>query len=139
VGQSKSADSLAARQVVYAQLAKRFPKQAIEWVKLVQWAPVQKYDLDEFDAQDEKSWAAYRSPAHVEREVEQYKDGDNDPLVGVIGPGKKPKIEIIDGHHRYLAREKMGKNKVEAYVATVPSDEGPWSYTHLSQKGGDSG
>lgn len=136
---SKSADSLAARQQVYAQLSLRFPKAAIEWVKLVQWSPADMIDLDQFDTADEKSWAAYRSPDHVEQEIEQYKKGDNDPLVGVLGPGKNDQIEIIDGHHRFLARERMGKKRVEAYVAKVPSDEGPWSYTHLSQKGGDSG
>jgi hypothetical protein len=136
---SKSADALAARQQVYSQLVKRFPKDAIEWVKLVQWDPADKIPLDEFDTQDEKSWAAYRAPAHVDLEIEQYKTGDNDPIIGVIGPGKDAKIEIIDGHHRYLARQRMDKARVETYVGHVPSDEGPWSYTHLSQKGGDSG
>lgn len=135
----KSADSIAAREKVYGQLRQRFPKQAIEWVKLVQWDPCDKVDLGQFDTQDEKSWAAYRSPDHVDREIEQYRQGDNDPIIGVVGPGKDARIEIIDGHHRYLARQRMGKSRVEAYVGHVPSDEGPWSYTHLSQKGGDSG
>lgn len=136
---SKSADSLAAREQVYKQLDKRFPKSAISWVKLIQWDPAAKVDLDEFDTGDERSWAAYRAPDHVALEVEQYKAGENDPIIGVVGPGKNAKILIIDGHHRYLAREKMNKSRVEAYVGHVPSDEGPWLYTHMSQKGGDSG
>lgn len=136
---SKSSDSIAAREKVYKQLRSRFPKDAIEWVRLVQWDPCTKVDLDLFNTSDEKSWSAYRSPDHVEREVEQYQKGKNDPIIGVQGPGDDSPIEIIDGHHRFLARGRMGKGRVEAYVGHVPSDEGPWSYTHLSQKGGDSG
>lgn len=135
----KSADSIAAREQVYKQLDKRFPKSAIAWVKLIQWDPAAKIDMGDFDTADEQSWAAFRAPDHVQREVEQYEQGGNDPIIGVKGPGKNAPILIIDGHHRYLAREKMNKGKVLAYVGHVPSDEGPWSYTHLSQKGGDSG
>lgn len=136
---SKSADSLAARHQVYKQLHKRFPKEAIEWVNLVQWDPVAKVPLDQFDTADETSWAAYRAPDHVQHEIEQYEQGDNDPIIGVVGPGNNAPIQIIDGHHRYLARERMHKSRIPAYVGRVPSDEGPWKYTHLSQKGGDSG
>lgn len=136
---SVSADGLAAREQAYAQLDKRFPKSAISWVKLIRWDPATKVDLDDFDTADEQSWAAFRAPDHVQREVEQYQKGVNDPIIAVLGPGKNAKALIIDGHHRYLAREKMGKSRVEAYIGHVPSDEGPWSYTHLSQKGGDSG
>lgn len=136
---SKSADQIAAREKVYQQLADRFPKEAIAWVKLIRWDPASKIPLNEFDTADEQSWAAYRAPDHVAREVQDYKDGKNDPIVGVVGPGPTDQILIIDGHHRYLAREKMDKNTVLSYIGHVPRDEGPWKYTHLSQKGGDSG
>jgi len=133
----KSADSIAAREQVYRQLRERFPKEAIEWVKTIPWDPVGKVPLDEFDTQDERNWAAFRNPAHVDQEVKQYERGENDPIIAVKPPDDP--ILIIDGHHRYLAREKMNKNRVEAYVGRVPAGDGPWLYTHLSQKGGDSG
>lgn len=136
---SRSADSIAAREQVYRQLDRRFPKSAIAWVKLVPWDPAQKVRLDDFDTGDEQNWAAFRAPDHVQREVEQYEKGRNDPIIAVVGPGKNAKALIIDGHHRFLAREKMDKGRVEAYIGHVPSDQGPWLYTHLSQKGGDSG
>lgn len=139
IATSKSADSIKARNDVYDQLDKRFPKSAISWVKLVPWDPATKVSLDAFDTANEQSWAAYRAPDHVLREVEQYKQGENDPIIAVMGPGKNAKAVIIDGHHRYLAREKMNKGRVEAFIGHVPSDEGPWLYTHMSQKGGDSG
>lgn len=133
----KSADSIAARQQVYRQLHDRFPKQSIEWVKTIRWDPADKVSLDDFDTQDETNWAAYKNPAHVEREVEQYENGENDPIIA-IKPGDGPLI-IVDGHHRYLARRKMGKSRAMTFVGHVPAGDGPWLYTHLSQKGGDSG
>lgn len=133
----KSADSIAAREQVYRQLRQRFPKPAIEWVKTIRWDPVDKVPLDDFDTQDKQNWAAFHSPDHVELEVKQYEKGENDPIIGVQPPGGP--ILVIDGHHRWLAREKMGKSRIEAYVGHVPAGDGPWLYTHLSQKGGDSG
>jgi hypothetical protein len=136
---SKSADSIAARQAVYGLLRRRFPADAVAWTKTVRWDPLEKVDLDRFDTQDEANWAAYTNPDHVQLEVEQYKAGENKPLIAVQPPGADAKILIIDGHHRYLARERMHKSRVLAYVGHVPQAEGPWLDTHLSQKGGDSG
>lgn len=134
----KSADVIAARQAAYGLLRQRFPSSAIEWAKTIRWDPLDKIDLDRFDTQDETNWAAYGAPDHVQLEIDQYKKGENKPLIGVQPPGADAPILIIDGHHRYLARERMHKSRVLAYVGHVPRAEGPWLDTHLSQKGGDS-
>jgi hypothetical protein len=47
------------------------------------------------------------------------------------------KKEVVDGHHRTLANEALGRSPV-AYVAKVPSAEGPWLHLHSLQKKGSS-
>lgn len=135
---SKSADSLAARQQVYTQLSARFPTDSIAWVKTVRWDPADKYDLDRFDTSDRNDWAAATEPDKVSEEEQKWRDGTADPAVAVQ-VGTSPQLIIIDGHHRFIAREHMHKNRMLAYVGHVPNDRGPWMETHLSQKGGPSG
>lgn len=134
----KSADSIAARQQVYDQLSKRFPKSSIEWVKSARWDPPDKIDLDEFDTSDRSDWAASSDHDRVDHEVQKWQDGTANPIVA-IQVGGSPQLIIVDGHHRYLARERMHKHRVRAYVGHVPNNQGPWMETHLSQKGGASG
>lgn len=135
---SKSADSIAARQQVYDQLSKRFPKSSIEWVKSARWDPAEKIDLDEFDTASRSDWAAATDPKQVDREVQKWQDKTADPIVA-IQVGSSPQLIIVDGHHRYIARERMHKSRVLAYVGRVPNSNGPWMETHLYQKGGPSG
>lgn len=133
---SKSADSLAARQAVYKQMSAKFPPDSIAWVKTVRWDPATKIGLDKFETSDQDSWAASKDPARVDHEVTQWNINAAKPIVAVqVGDGP---IIIVDGHHRFLAREKMGKGRVMAWLGHVPNNTGPWMDTHLSQKGGDS-
>jgi hypothetical protein len=133
---SKSADSIAAREQVYNQLSGKFPKDAITWVKTVRWDPPAKYDLDEFDTDDASDWSASKDPKRVDHEIERWQSGRAHPIVTVqVGDGP---LIIVDGHHRFLARERMHKGRALAFVGHVPNTTGPWMDTHLSQKGGDS-
>jgi hypothetical protein len=134
---SKSAGALAARQQVYAQLVKRFPASAIGWVRSAVWEPVRKVGLDRFDTAGQSSWAAASQPQNVDREVQKWQDGSAEPIVAVQ-VGGSPQYVIIDGHHRYIARERMHKGRVLAWVGHVPSANGPWMETHSFQIGGDS-
>lgn len=134
----KSADALAARQQVYTQLKDRFPASSIQWVKQVRWDPATKIDLDKFEVSDRADWAASHDPKQVDHEVQKWQDGTANPIVA-IQVGTSGLLIIVDGHHRYLAREHMHKGRVRAYVGYVPNDRGPWMETHLSQKGGVSG
>lgn len=132
----KSADSIAARQQVYTQMLTRFPPDSIAWIKTVRWDPAEKIDLDEFETSDVSDWAASHDPKRVDHEVEKWQSGEANPIVAVqVGDGP---LMIVDGHHRYLARQRMHKGRVLAFVGHVPTAVGPWSETHLSQKGGNS-
>jgi len=135
---SKSADSIAAREQVYKQLSRRFPPDAIAWVKTVRWDPAAKIDLDEFDTSDRSDWAAASEPKQVEREVSKWQDGTAAPAVA-IRIGASPQLIIVDGHHRLMAREHMHKRRMLTWVGYVPNNTGPWMETHLSQFGGPSG
>jgi hypothetical protein len=134
----KSADALAARQQAYKQLSARFPSKSISWVKQVRWDPVAKIDLDEFDTSSRTEWAASHEPKQVAREVQKWQDGTADPIIA-IQVGTSPQLVIVDGHHRYIGRERMHKHRVLALVGHVPDTDGPWMETHLSQFGGASG
>lgn len=134
----KSADALAARQQVYAQLSTRFPPKSIAWVKQVRWDPPTKIDLDQFDTSDRVGWAASHEPDAVAKEVEKWKNGTADPIVA-IQVGSSPQLIIVDGHHRFIGREHMHKNRALAFVGHVPNNTGPWMETHLYQFGGPSG
>jgi len=133
-----SADVLAARQKVYAQLSGRFPAKAIQWVRTARWEPVVKVDLDRFDTSDRTDWQASHDPKQVAHEVNKWQSGEADPIVA-IQIGNSPQLVIVDGHHRFIARERMHKKRVLAWVGHVPDHTGPWMETHLSQFGGPSG
>lgn len=134
----KSADSIAARQQVYTQLKDRFPAESIQWVRAARWDPPTKIDLDRFDTSDRTDWAAAAEPDKVAEEAHKWQSGTANPIVA-IQVGSSPQLIIVDGHHRYIAREHMHKSRVLAFVGHVPDHNGPWMETHLSQKGGPSG
>jgi len=134
----KSADQIAAREQVYKQLARRFPPDAIAWVKTVRWDPATKIDLDRFDTSDRSDWAAASEPKLVAQEVSKWQSGEAEPAVAVQ-IGTSPQLVIVDGHHRFIAREHMHKHRMLTWVGHVPNNTGPWMETHLSQFGGPSG
>ena len=125
--------------VVYRQLLGNYRPEGIGWVRGLRWARAD-VPLDRIDWAHLDTWAASHDEAHVGHFEGKIRDGDEpDPVVMVQVPGSAL-LRVIDGHHRSLARRRLGE-PVPAYVGIADSDAAtaPWFRTHLYQlhSGGD--
>lgn len=127
-------------ETVYRQLARNYRPEGIAWVRDLPWRGPVPVPLDRVDWDHLGTWAAAHDGAHVARFESEIKAGDDPhPAVMVQVPGS-PLLKVIDGHHRSLARRRLGQ-PVPAYVGLADSDAltAPWFMTHLYQvhSGGD--
>lgn len=99
--------------LVFEQLSHDFPHNAIRWVTDSGWVGPKLVELKDIDFSDSDKWRASGEPEKVERFVEKVAQGRMKPLVGVVGPRG---IRIVDGHHRALAYQKLGRAAL-MYVA----------------------
>ena len=119
---------------VYAQLEQNFPNDAIEWVKRARWIGPVNVPWSRIDDDDEDKWAASHQPDAVNRFARGIASGEGNtaPSVLVQEPNSN-RAFIVDGHHRALARRKLGK-PVLAYVGNIdPRDRQAARETHSSQ------
>lgn len=119
---------------IYIQLARNFPPEAIAWVKRARWTGPVWVPWDRVDTDDKDKWAASHQPGKVNEFARQMKehDGHVAPSILVQEPSTN-KAFIVDGHHRALAREKLGQ-KVLAYVGNIdPKDRLAAWETHTKQ------
>ncbi len=119
---------------ILSQLRSNFPEAKIQWVKDARWIgpieiPWERVDTDSID-----TWAASHQLAAVNRFAADIKAnrGHTNPSIMVQRPGKD-KAFIVDGHHRALARHKLGK-PVLAYIGFIQGkDTLAAEETHSSQ------
>ena len=90
--------------------------------------------LKRIDFSGRAHWAASKDP--LDGYVKDIEDGKKKPILLVKTPDND-KYEVVDGHHRLLSYEKLGKSPI-AYVATVDHEEGPWDTLHEKQRSGPS-
>ena len=119
---------------VYLQMAKNFPPDAIQWVKRARWIGPVNVPWDRIDSAAVESWAASHQPEKVGEfaKLIQAHSGHVAPSVA-IQDNDSPKAIIIDGHHRALARKKLGM-PVLCYVGMIdPRDRQAAEETHSKQ------
>ena len=119
---------------VYLQLAANFPASAIQWVRRATWAGPVWVPWGRIDTDDEEKWAASHEPGRVAEFARQIKDhsGHVAPSVLVQEPDGG-RAFIVDGHHRALARRRLGQ-RVLAYLGTIsPRDRMAALETHSCQ------
>jgi len=119
------------KKKVIEQLEDDYPEEDLEWIKDADWSGPEKVDLDDIDSSHRKTWAAYHEPEKVKTRVERIKNKDIKPILLVKTP-KNKKYIIIDGHHRFLAYEKLDKRPV-CWIGKVDSETGPWDTFHNEQ------
>lgn len=119
---------------VFDQLLDDYPRNSLGWVLAARWKGPEPVPLDEIDFSHRDSWRASHEP--IEPYIDRISRGRMKPVILVKTPGN-PKYVIVDGHHRTLAYERLGRPAV-GYVATVHSDYGPWIELHAAQKKGSS-
>jgi len=119
---------------VYVQMARNFPPEAIQWIKRARWIGPVNLPWDRIDSDDVESWAASHQPEKVGEFVKLIRAhaGHVAPSVA-IQDNDSPKAIIIDGHHRALARKKLGM-PVLCYVGLIdPRDRQAAEETHARQ------
>lgn len=126
--------------VVYDQLSRNYRPEGIGWVRDLQWVKVSGVPLDDIDWEHLDTWAAAHDHHHVDRFEHKIRAGhEPHPVVMVQVPGSRT-LKVIDGHHRSLARKRLGQ-PVPAYVGLADSDAAtaPWFRTWHYQvhSGGD--
>ena len=120
--------------VVRRQLLENYRPEGIGWVRGLRRVKAD-VPLDRIDWAHLDTWAAAHDTHRVDRFEQKIKDGDDPhPVVMVQVPGSST-LKVIDGHHRSLARKRLGE-PVPAYVGIADSDAAttPWFRTHLYQE-----
>jgi phage portal protein BeeE len=125
-------------RAVASQLARKFPPDAIDWVKTAKWQGPRRVPIASIDLDDRGHWSASREPGVIRQFVKKLRRRHAEgrelkPAVVVQRP--EGKLLIADGHHRFLAYEKDGQDYLWAYVGRVSKQEGPWDRLALSQAG----
>jgi hypothetical protein len=137
--QVREADGDDPGDLVYAEMRKNFPADALDWVKDADWEGPLNVGADQIDLSHADTWAAASDGsaeafrAKLRKKIDAGKHPK--PAILVRTPGGDKDI-VIDGHHRTLAAV-AESHPVWAFVGRVPSATGPWLETHVSQKGGN--
>ena len=104
------------------------------WVKRARWIGPVNVPWSRIDDDDIDGWAASHQPDAVNRFARAIASGNGhtNPAILVQEPGTNRAL-IVDGHHRALARRKLGM-PVLAYVGNIdPRDREAAEQTHSSQ------
>jgi HK97 family phage portal protein len=121
-----------AAEKVFEQQAEDYPPAAMAWMHHATWMGPVKVPLGHIDPK--MPWMDGADPDHVQDFVDLLQKGKKlKPVLLVKTPSSK-KLQLVDGHHRYLASAEM-KQPVRAFVGTVDADEGPWTAMHKQQRG----
>jgi 8-oxo-dGTP pyrophosphatase MutT (NUDIX family) len=105
---------------ILSLLRPNFPEKALAWVKRSRWIGPVNIPWDRIDTSDIDEWDATHQLDAVNRFAREIKAGIGhlSPSTGVQRAGDDT-IELVDGHHRALARRKLGM-PILCYVAFVP-------------------
>ena len=117
----------AAEEEVFKQESEDYPPKAMGWIHHAQWKGPLTVPLSHVEP--DMKWLDRVDPKHVQDFVKRVEDGhDLKPVILVKTPGDD-KLQLIDGHHRYLACVEK-KIPCLAYIATVDKDHGAWEKMH---------
>lgn len=122
--------------LVYAQLRKRFPADAIAWVKQATWSGPESVPLAHVDLHDKDQWAASHDGTlpRFRAKIRKALAAGKHPKPAVLVKTPAGALDIVaDGHHHVLGAEAEGQTSVWAYTGTVSTDHGGWDELHSSQ------
>lgn len=118
-------------QAVIDQLSPDYPPDAMGWISGAHWSGPRAVPLSKIDFDDVESWDANTDDAKVAKFAQRIRAGKMKPVVLVQVPGDD-RMKVIDGHHRVLAYQRLGK-PVQAWVGKVGAKVGPWTQMHSKQ------
>lgn len=115
---------------VFEQAAEDYPAAAMAWMHHAVWSGPVKVPIDHIEP--DMKWMDGADPDHVAEFVKRLKAGKKlKPLLLVKTPGN-PKLQLVDGHHRYLAYGEMALPP-RCWIGTVDADHGDWETMHDHQ------
>ena len=130
----RSVSTAGVAQSVMNQLKPDYDRQLLSWVPAAHWLQME-VRLDSIDDSNRANWEASKDSAKVDSMSQAMKEGWSKSVVLVNEPNAS-KLQLIDGHHRFLAAEQNGATTLPAYVAYVGGVDGQWKEMHDLQKQG---
>ena len=124
--------------MVYKQLSEDYDTDLLSWVQAAQWQGPLQIPLSSIDDSNREAWEAAGRTAKIADMGEKMKDGWDKPIILVNEPNDS-QLRLIDGHTRYLSAESIGKDTINAFVATVGMVGGDWEKMHDLQREGEDG
>jgi HK97 family phage portal protein len=116
---------------VFEQAAENFPPSATGWMHHAEWKGPVSVPLDHID------WTPGEmeddGPDQVYEFVERLESGKKLKPVILVKTPKGSKLQLVDGHHRYLAAAQLGV-PLRAFIGTVDSEHGAWEDMHSDQE-----
>lgn len=119
---------------VFEQAAEDYPPAAMAWMHHASWSGPAAVPLDHIDPTPK--WMQGADPDKVQVFVKKLQDGKKlKPVIFVKTPGGT-KLQLVDGHHRYLASATLGK-PLRGFIGTVTEEHGDWETMHDHQLNAD--
>lgn len=114
----------------FGQEVADYPSEAVAWMHDADWKGPVDVPADHIDPDMSRMDDA--DPNHVAHFARKLKKGKLlKPVILVKIPGTD-KLQLVDGHHRYLAALEMNK-PIRAFIGTVTKKTGPWDTMHSKQ------
>lgn len=123
---------------VYNQLVADYDPKLLGWVKAASWSGPAEVPLELIDDSNRDAWAATDRTDKIKDMGEKMQEGWAKPIILVNEPNDS-KYRLIDGHTRFLAKESIGGDTINAFIAQVGSMGGDWEVMHDLQKSGEKG
>jgi hypothetical protein len=133
----RSVSNAGVAQTVIKQLEPDYDKKLLQWIPAAHWVQM-NVPMDSIDDSNRAQWEATKDQGKVDEMSAAMKEGWSKPIVLVNEPNSN-KLQLIDGHHRYLAAEANGEKEISAFVAYVGGVDGPWTEMHDLQRQGAAG
>ena len=107
-----------------------YPASAIAWMYHASWIGPTTIPADHVDFDSTQMDGA--DPDHVQDFVKKLREGKKvNPVILVKIPGQN-KLQLADGHHRFLAYEELD-TPVRAFVGTITDGSTDWQDMHTAQ------
>jgi hypothetical protein len=120
--------------VVYDILKDDYKKKQVSWVRAAIWVGPELINIKMIDSSNKKNWQI--SKKKVKKYAKKMMIGiAYHPLILIDAPDND-KLQILNGHHHFMAALKNKQINVIAYVATVQSKKGPWEILKRNQENG---
>ena len=113
------------RRNVKAKLAQHYPNSTLGWTDDADWDGPKQINLEDVEMGRRPGARDPKKTSGIMKAMASGQQGALEPVVLVQTPTKE-KLQVADGYHRLKARQKLGHVAINAYVAKVDSDEGPW-------------